>query len=341
MKESEEAEVRLYTYATELFKAHEKLLTDDHRNRAFYSALEKHVTPDSVVLDIGSGTGIWAIAAAMLGAKRVVAVERDPLLIGLIRALAQENGVADRIEAIASESRQVQLNREFDIVVSEMIGHLGLEEEIIPILTDARERFLKPDGVLIPQSVTLVTAGAHLKTLHGHPRMPAGVSVNYELFESLNLNTPVGLEDRSRLKLLTQPRELSTTDLGSVKTMPDLTDMAARWTLEDTSELNCFAVWVESTLTQGVEMTTMLATSWEPLIYRVKPFAGKRGELEFNLSLTSASNYWTATLSSGPEVEEQSYSPAYMGSMLLAQSRSNDDLLSSRQRMSFIGASRT
>src|SRR6185369_15890546 len=114
-------EVRLYTYTAELFKAHEKLLTDDHRNRAFYRALEKHVTPESVVLDIGSGTGIWAIAAAMLGAKRVVAVERDPLLIGLIRSLAKANGVDDRVEAIASESRQVQLDREFDIVVSEMI----------------------------------------------------------------------------------------------------------------------------------------------------------------------------------------------------------------------------
>ena len=64
--------------------------------------------------------------------------------------------------------------------------------------------------------------------------------------------------------------------------MPDLTDMAARWTLEDTSEINCFAVWVESTLTQGVEMTTMLATSWEPLIYRVKPFAGKPLRLRGN-----------------------------------------------------------
>jgi len=338
VKEADDAEVRLYTYTAELFKAHEKLLTDDHRNRAFYRALEKHVTPESVVLDIGSGTGIWAIAAAMLGAKRVVAVERDPLLIGLIRSLAKANGVDDRVEAIASESRQVQLDREFDIVVSEMIGHLALEEEIIPILTDARDRLLKPGGVLIPQNVALVTAGAHLKARHD--RMPAGVSVNYELFNSMNLNTPLGLEDRTRLKLLTEPRELASTDLMSVMTMPDLTDMAGRWTVADTSEINCFAVWVESTLADGVEMTTLLATSWEPLIYRVKPFAGKRGEIEFKLSLTPVSNYWSVTLKSELETEEQSYSPAYVGPLLLAQSRTDDDLLSSGQRILFSGASR-
>lgn len=339
MKEIDEAEMRLYTYAAELFKAHEKLLADDDRNRAFYSALEKHVTADSVVLDIGSGTGIWAILAAKLGAKRVVAVERDPLLIGLIRALAKENGVADKIEAIASESRQVRLSREFDIVVSEMIGHLGFEEEIISILTDARDRLLKPGGVLIPKTVTLATAGAHLKTRHD--RVPAGVTVNYDLFESLNINIPVGLEDRSLLRLITEPRELVSTDLTSVKLMPDLTDLTASWNLIDTSELNCFVVWVESTLTEGVELTSMRTSHWTPLIYRVKPFAAKSGLVEFRLTLAPATNYWTVTLSSGRDEEQQSYSPAFAGSLLLAQSRTEDDLLGSPQRISFVGANKT
>lgn len=339
MKEADDAEVRLFTYVAELFQAHEKLLIDEHRNQGFYRALKKHVTPDSVVLDIGSGTGIWAIVAAMLGAKRVVAVERDPLLIGLIRSLAKANGVEDRIEAIASESRRVELDRDFDIVVSEMISHLGFEEEIVPILTDARDRLLKPGGVLIPQSVALVAAGAHLKT--DHERMPAGVPINYEIFESLNRNIPMGLKDRSQLKLLTAPRELVNTDLRSVTAMPDLSGLAARWSREDTSELNCFVVWVESALTDGVEMTTMLATSWDPLIYRVKPFAGKRGEIEFTLALTPTSNYWTATLKSGADSEEQSYSPAYVGPMLLAQSRTREDLLSTGQRILFYGANRS
>ena len=141
-------------------------------------------------------------------------------------------------------------------------------------------------------------------------------------------------------RALTEPRELANTDLMTVMTMPDLTGMAAHWTLEDASEINCFAVWVESTLADGVEMTTMLATSWEPLIYRVKPFAGKRGEIEFKLSLTPVSNYWSVTLKSELETEEQSYSPAYVGPLLLAQSRTEDDLLSSGQRILFSGASR-
>jgi precorrin-6B methylase 2 len=333
VEEVTNAEGKLYTYAAELFTAHEKMLVDLNRNRAFYDALKKHVTADSVVLDIGSGTGIWAIAAAKLGARRVVAVERDPLLIGLIRSLAKENGVSDRVEAVAAYSTQVQLPREFDIVISEMIGHLAYEEQLIPILTDARDRFLKPGGALIPQSVALYAAAAHLKTR----RLPAGVPIKYERFESLNINIPVGLSDRSRLKLITEPRELARADLMTIKADLDLSRMTARWNLEDASNINCFAVWVESTFTEGVTHTTMLASHWKPLIYRVRPFAGKSGELEFNLALTPVSNYWTATLSDGEDREAQSYSPVYVGNFLLAQSRTDADLLDGPHRMTFTG----
>ncbi len=66
--------------------------------------MRRTVTPGSVVLDIGSGTGIWAIVAAKLGAKKVVAIDMDELLIGVIKMLAAEHGVADRVEAICANS---------------------------------------------------------------------------------------------------------------------------------------------------------------------------------------------------------------------------------------------
>jgi SAM-dependent methyltransferase len=329
-------EARLYAYAAELFKAHESLLRDANRNRAFYSALKKRVTPDSIVLDIGSGTGVWAIAAAKLGAKRVVAIERDPLLIGLIKSLAKENGVADKIETVASDSRQAQLGKEFDIVVSEMIGHLAYEEQLIPILTDARDRFLKPDGWLIPESVSLVAAGARVR----RRRLPAGIPIKYERFDALNINIPVGLGEGERLKLLTEPREMARADLMTIQSELNLSDMRARWTIEDASSLNSFVVWVESVMTKGVTHTTVRASHWRPLIYRVKPFQGSGGEMEFKLALTAATNYWTATLSSNEGQESQSHSPAYAGSYLLAQSRTEADLLDGPQRMAFTGVSR-
>ncbi len=153
----------LYRHAAHLLAAHEGMLSDRRRNRPFLRALQQTLTPGSAVLDIGAGSGVWAITAALLGAKRVVAVEQDGLLIGLIRALAADNGVADRVEVIEGDSLHVPLGRDFDVVVSETIGHLAFDERIIETMRDARARFLKPGGVLIPASVTLRIAPAQLR----------------------------------------------------------------------------------------------------------------------------------------------------------------------------------
>jgi hypothetical protein len=78
-------------------------------------------------------------------------------------------------------------------------------------------------------------------------------------------------------------------------------------------------MWAEATLTAGVSLTGLSTTSWTPLLYRVRPFKGKGGLLEFKVTLTAASNYWTATLSSEQDQDSQSYSPAYAARWLLTQ----------------------
>lgn len=60
---------------------------------------ELEVRPGGAVLDVGSGSGVLAVAAARLGAARVVAVDIDPAAVAATRANAAANGVADRIEA--------------------------------------------------------------------------------------------------------------------------------------------------------------------------------------------------------------------------------------------------
>ena len=328
MSQSNDAEARLYNHTDQLLKGHETLLRDARRNQVFYQALAATVTNDSHVLDIGSGSGIWAVAAARLGARRVVAIEHEPLLIGVIREFARESGVAEKITVIQGDSRAVDLAREFDVVISETLGHLIFDEPLLPVMIDARERFLKSEGTLIPQSVSLVAAGAHLR--EPDDDLPVGIPLSHRGLAKLALNIPVGLSDQSDRKgltILTEARELVQVDLRSAGTAPDLSDLTANWESADVSQINCFAVWAEIQVTRDLRLRTIETTSWMPMIYRIKPFHPPQGALKFVLTLTGKSNYWTASLAGGELQEEQNYSPAQAATELVAGSRDESERL--------------
>jgi hypothetical protein len=138
--------------------------------------------------------------------------------------------------------------------------------------------------------------------------------------------------------LRSEPRELIRVDLTAAKSPPNLNNLTARWKLRDTDQINCFAVWAEVSLTSGVRLTTKRTTSWSPVIYRLNPFREEQGELEFKLTLTEASNYWTAALSNDHAQEAQSYSPAVASTVLLAQAKANVDLSDHLQRVGLMAA---
>jgi len=69
------------------------------------AALEGSVDPGDVVVDVGTGSGVLAIAAAKLGASRVYAFDRDPEAGPAAAANFGRNGVSDRIELTVPSSR--------------------------------------------------------------------------------------------------------------------------------------------------------------------------------------------------------------------------------------------
>jgi ribosomal protein S18 acetylase RimI-like enzyme len=317
---------RLSAHVLRLLKTHETLLRDAERNRVFYDALRRSVSEGSAVLDIGSGTGIWAIAAAKLGARRVVAVERDELMVGVIRMLAVEQGVGDRVEAVWGSSGDVSFKKEFDIVISETIGYLGYEEDIVSIMGDARRRFLKKGGMSIPETVSLYAAAGRLKVRQ--ESTPAGMPFDFGVLRRLNLNSPLVLRSRSDVELLTEPACLIETDLRNATGQPDLQNLTAAWDLEDSGGINCVVVWVEAQLTEGVRLSTRETTSWRPMIYRIDAVGPGSTRLEFGLSIaprnTGVAVAWSAR--TGSVLRE--YSPDLAATEMIASARTDGHVIS-------------
>ena len=55
--------------------------------------LKKYVTPDTVMLDVGTGSGILGILALMFGAKKVVGTDLDPCAVDAVQDNLQANGI--------------------------------------------------------------------------------------------------------------------------------------------------------------------------------------------------------------------------------------------------------
>ncbi len=134
-----------------------EMIRDRVRMDAYAEALRRAVRPGCVALDVGTGTGIFALLACRLGARHVYAVEPDDA-IHVARQIAAANGYSDRITFIQGLSSAVTLPEQADVIVSDLRGVLPLYKGHIPAIADARQRLLAPGGVLIPQRDTLWAA---------------------------------------------------------------------------------------------------------------------------------------------------------------------------------------
>jgi protein arginine N-methyltransferase 1 len=131
----------LFSYGT--------MLGDPVRVDAYEAALRSVVGPETVVLEIGTGSGFFAVLACELGAKRVHAVEPDDV-IQVAREMAAANGVEDRIVFHQEMSTRITLPEPTDVMFSDLRGILPLFQHHVATVQDARNRLLKPGGVQIP-----------------------------------------------------------------------------------------------------------------------------------------------------------------------------------------------
>ena len=134
-------------------EVHRTMICDRVRTEAFERAINAVVRPGDVVLDVGAGSGILSLFAARAGAARVYAVERTSVAV-LAQDLAEANGFGEVIEVIHGDLMDIELPEKVDVIVSEWLGGFGIDEGMLVPVIVARDRWLKPGGVMIPGSVT-------------------------------------------------------------------------------------------------------------------------------------------------------------------------------------------
>jgi len=233
------------------------MVADHVRVNAYAQALRATVHDGSVVIDIGTGPGIFAILACRLGARKVYAIEPGDI-IQVARDAAVANHCADRIEFIQEVSTRVVLTERADVIVSDLRGVLPLFQRNIPDLIDARNRFLKTGGVLIPRSDRLWIAIVEASGVYDRFIGCWGENVleqDLTAARRLAVNDPQSVWKQS-LHLLTEPQPWVTIDYMTV----DNADASGHFRAETRrpGTAHGLLIWFDTVLAEGATFSNRL-----------------------------------------------------------------------------------
>lgn len=127
--------------------AYRSIMADKKRNKFYQKEIEKHCK-DAVVMDLGAGLGLLSLFAARAGAKKIYAVEVNPIAIEALKKLKEDENL-HQMEIIQAPSWDINIPEQVDVIVHEMFGPFLLDEMCLYSLADA-QKHLKTSGRLIP-----------------------------------------------------------------------------------------------------------------------------------------------------------------------------------------------
>jgi protein arginine N-methyltransferase 1 len=224
---------------------HGMMLADRRRTSAYLAALRHAVRAGDIVVDVGSGTGIFAVEACRAGARRVHAIEPG-LIARVARQVVVGNGCADRVEILEQLSSDVTLGERADVVILDVRG--VLPDDQIWIAHDARARLLREGGRIIPESDTLWAAPVDADALYDQHVRAWDADV-----DGLDLAPLREKAVRRWYKCRTQPEQLvaAAARLGTILYAQAGTGEfhgTAEWTLASSRAVHGVVVWFESQL---------------------------------------------------------------------------------------------
>ncbi|PHU17273.1 putative protein arginine N-methyltransferase 6.2 [Capsicum chinense] len=138
---------------------HEEMIKDRARTDSYRNAIFQHQSfiAGKVVVDVGCGTGILSIFCAQAGARRVYAVDASDIAVQA-NEIVKANNLSDKVIVLHGRVEDVEIDEEVDVIVSEWMGYMLLYESMLGSVITARDRWLKPGGLILPSHATLYMA---------------------------------------------------------------------------------------------------------------------------------------------------------------------------------------
>ncbi|KAK3925088.1 Protein arginine N-methyltransferase 3 [Frankliniella fusca] len=143
------------------FGIHLEMLSDTVRTSSYRDALLKNspVISGRVVLDLGCGSSILSMFAALAGAKKVIGIDQSDIIYNAMD-IVRENGLESQITLVKGRLEDTAIpEQKVDLIVSEWMGYFLLFEGMLDSVIYARDTHLAEGGLLLPNRCTMHLIG--------------------------------------------------------------------------------------------------------------------------------------------------------------------------------------
>jgi SAM-dependent methyltransferase len=232
---------------------HHGYLSDRAKIRQYQAVIDRLVRPEHIVLDLGCGSGLLGLMALRAGASKVLFVE-EGVIIEVARQTVTEAGFANKAEFFKANSFELELPERVDVVLCDHVGYFGFDYGILELLADAKQRFLKPDGVVVPGEIELKLAPVESETcrkLVGQWR-DGSVPDEYSWLATAAANTKHGIQFEQE-ELFAEAETLAALELGA--TAAPYLSWSAEFNCARGGTLDGVAGWFDCRLTDDIHMT--------------------------------------------------------------------------------------
>jgi predicted RNA methylase len=148
-----------------VLREHLEYLSARHRLDLFSNAISKTVKENDIVVDIGCGTGVLGAICLEVGASHSYEVD-DSDAIELARETFDRLGLNNLASFHRTSSYNFASKGLADVCICDHIGFFGFDYDLIGVLQDARQRYLKPGGRIMPQRLELLLAAVESDAGH-------------------------------------------------------------------------------------------------------------------------------------------------------------------------------
>ena len=260
---------------------HKMMISDVVRTASYRKAIFEIVRRGDVVADIGTGVGILAFFACQAGASRVYAIEASDIIE--VAKQARVGGLEKRVTFIKSFSEMAKLPEKVDVIISEIIGTFAVEENILAVISDARKRFLKDNGILIPSSIKMMIVPVESFDLYKEIEFWSEdiYGIDFSSIHKMAANNRY-IKSLDPGYFLSKPLPINSIDFYTVESKDLYINNTVSFIIERAGVLHGFGGWFEANLSKSITLSTAPpnpTTSWKNVFFPVeKPVDVESGD---------------------------------------------------------------